>query len=270
MASKRLKVELLGPASENQDVRLESLAQELNAIYSALLAVDQKLVSKGKPSAYYRVVNLSHSSPASLVIEAIPTSEEVDLGDRIISEFVDGWEQIVVKKQRPARFDRELTNKFRRIRANAQAVPFIAFSIEGDSKRIEIREEEYPSLAPEAKPEPKEIIGSIKGHAIVLSFKEGHRRFEVYPIAGPAFVVCHYADELIQEVENASNKWVTVRGKMEYPRGGEYPTAITVESIEVHPRDAELPTLDDLLGIAPDATGTLSSEEFVRQRRDED
>jgi hypothetical protein len=43
---------------------------------------------------------------------------------------------------------------------------------------------------------------------------------------------------------------------------------VAVRQIEAFPPESELPTWDDLRGRAPDATGELSSEAFVRELRD--
>ena len=39
--------------------------------------------------------------------------------------------------------------------------------------------------------------------------------------------------------------------------------------IEIYPDEKELPSLFDLCGIAPNASNNLSSEDFIREMRDE-
>jgi hypothetical protein len=45
---------------------------------------------------------------------------------------------------------------------------------------------------------------------------------------------------------------------------------VDCKKIDVHEMENQLPTLDDIRGIAPGATGDLTSEEFVRRMRDEE
>lgn len=62
---------------------------------------------------------------------------------------------------------------------------------------------------------------------------------------------------------------VAVRGECFYRPNVNFPHRIEVTSMEELSTCEELPTLRDLQGIAPNLTGELSSEEFVRRQRDE-
>jgi hypothetical protein len=63
------------------------------------------------------------------------------------------------------------------------------------------------------------------------------------------------------------DKYVTVFGRLRYKTWDRYPYAITADDIEVH--DVAATTLDDLKGIAPHATGNLTTQEFVDRLNDE-
>lgn len=52
------------------------------------------------------------------------------------------------------------------------------------------------------------------------------------------------------------------------PSGASFPHQVQVTQIEAFPPESELPDWDDLRGMAPDATGELSSEAFIRELRD--
>lgn len=66
----------------------------------------------------------------------------------------------------------------------------------------------------------------------------------------------------------AVGRKVDVFGTLRYRARSDFPHQIEVSSIEAHPPESELPDWDDLRGRAPDATGTLTSEAFVRELRD--
>ena len=72
----------------------------------------------------------------------------------------------------------------------------------------------------------------------------------------------------MDDVRTALKKYVTVHGLMGYRIGNPFPISITVERFEINPPEQELPTLASLRGLAPDLTGGLSSEEYIRQLRD--
>ncbi|MEE9163002.1 MAG: hypothetical protein V3U35_08565, partial [Candidatus Neomarinimicrobiota bacterium] len=68
---------------------------------------------------------------------------------------------------------------------------------------------------------------------------------------------------------NNVNRYLKVTGRVKYHQKSIYPYAVNVDKIEVFPHEEALPTLYDLRGIAPNATGDLSSEEFIRKLRDD-
>jgi hypothetical protein len=72
---------------------------------------------------------------------------------------------------------------------------------------------------------------------------------------------------LLDDAIYAVGRRVEVTGTMKYRQGASFPHAIAVTAIDSFPPDDELPDWDDLRGRAPDATGALSSEAFVRELR---
>ena len=57
-------------------------------------------------------------------------------------------------------------------------------------------------------------------------------------------------------------------GELKYRSGAPFAHQIAVSSIDAVVPDDDLPEWEDLRGRAPDATGHLSSEAFVRELRD--
>jgi hypothetical protein len=66
------------------------------------------------------------------------------------------------------------------------------------------------------------------------------------------------------------DKYVTVFGTIKYRHKSIYPYEIDVDYIESPPPTETLPNLSELKGMAPDLTQGLSSEEYVRKKRDLD
>jgi hypothetical protein len=57
---------------------------------------------------------------------------------------------------------------------------------------------------------------------------------------------------------------------LQFKSWDKHPYAIDAQSIDVHAPDSELPTFNDLKGIAPDLTGDVRSSDWVRKIRDEE
>ena len=82
-------------------------------------------------------------------------------------------------------------------------------------------------------------------------------------------VACHFRSDLRDLAISALGAEVAVTGLLKYRSGEPFPYAINIDEIEVYPPENELPTIDDLRGLAPDATGDVPSEKFIADRRDD-
>lgn len=113
------------------------------------------------------------------------------------------------------------------------------------------------------------VLGSVNG---VLEAINIHNtlRFNVYPLVGPKKVVCSFPASMKSDVIAAIDRYVSVSGTLRYKHWSDFPHAMEAQSIDVFKEDRELPTLADLRGIAPEATGDLMSEDFIEAIRDAD
>ena len=96
----------------------------------------------------------------------------------------------------------------------------------------------------------------------------GANTFYIYPDIGPKEITCRFPNRLFDDAVSAVGKRVEVFGTLQYRVGVPFPHLIEVDNVEAFPPDYELPDWDDLRGRAPDATGELSSEAFIRELRD--
>lgn len=146
----------------------------------------------------------------------------------------------------------------------AQAKEIEAVTAERDAlKDYKVRRE-----ADDVGPDQLEV-GSITGMLEAINL-HNTLRCNIYPIIGPKRVSCAFDDELKARVIEGLGRYVRVVGTMSYKQWSNYPHSINATEIEVLPHDADLPTLSDLRGLAPDATGEMSSEEFLDALRDGD
>ena len=110
--------------------------------------------------------------------------------------------------------------------------------------------------------------GFVRGALEYINIHGGQKVFRIYPQVGPNKVTCHFPDELKDMAISAVGRFVEVHGIMRYKSVSTFPHQIDVKKLEVLPNEDELPSIFDLRGIAPDLTGSLTSEEFVRSLRD--
>ena len=101
-----------------------------------------------------------------------------------------------------------------------------------------------------------------------INIHDGANVFSIYPEIGPSRVQCHFGPSLFDKAISAVGERVSVSGTFKYKPEENFPYAVDVDDIDIYPREDELPTFDDLRGIAPDATGDILSEDFIAVRRD--
>lgn len=85
----------------------------------------------------------------------------------------------------------------------------------------------------------------------------------------PGPVKLEVPNELSTLAKESIGSYVSLSGKFYYDsESGVFPSTIKVRSIEIIPINLDPVTLMDIRGIAPDATGDKSSEQFIRDSRD--
>ena len=116
-------------------------------------------------------------------------------------------------------------------------------------------------------PETKSI-GTVEGRLEFVNIHADQNMFRICSAIPPERVTCSFRPDKIEEALEALGRKIRVLGELTCPKGDRFPRTVKVETIELLPEDGDLPSLMDLRGIAPDITGDLSSEEFVRNLRD--
>lgn len=108
--------------------------------------------------------------------------------------------------------------------------------------------------------------GSVTGLLQKLSVDARGEFMLLPPVPGYA-ITCHFPESMLPQALKAIEQNVTVHGAMHYYADQPFPTLVHATSLEIHPRDEDLPTLAALRGLAPGSTGDLSAVDFVRSLR---
>jgi len=109
--------------------------------------------------------------------------------------------------------------------------------------------------------------GEVRGRVEKFSVHGPDKNFYIYPRLGGK-VKCVFVQELHDQAVAAVDKDVVVTGLLKSRIGQFLPYEVEVKKIEVCAPDDSLPTLSSFYGIAPDATGDIASEDFIRGLRD--
>lgn len=109
--------------------------------------------------------------------------------------------------------------------------------------------------------------GAVEGRLEMVSLHPGRRRFHIcHDLTGKA-VPCSLPPELEPAVKASLGRRVIVSGVVSYGEKG-HPLSVRSERLRILREDGELPSPEDLLGLAPDLTGDKSTEEYIGMLRD--
>jgi hypothetical protein len=269
MAGMKLKIELRGSLEDNEQVRFEEFVGQLEDFKEALRHTDRIISKKDNPTVFYRIIELSYHSPATMTIAAYPCPGiQEDNSDEVVRTISFGIKAINEKSEVPSYFDHDALEAYKGIgKRIGKGFSSITVSANGDSCTIT---EDFPEHVQLVQGKDEITIGSISGKIEAINFHSPPYRFTIYPLVGPNRVRCVFKQKLKKEALAAIDKYVTVYGRLKYRQRAVYPYEIDVDNIITGPPPDKIAKLSDLKGMAPNITDGLSSEEYIRKLRDLD
>lgn len=262
---RRIKIRLTGASRDEQHVRFSDFLVQFYALKVAFSNVERIISGNERPSVYFRVIDLSHNSPASVTLEAHGDEIDDDLSTDVVKAFFFGLQQIRDHKEVPREYDRATLESFKGIGSTLRK-HITHIHISNDEVEIDYTPEMVRNIDRLLGPESAEA-GSISGRLDAINLHNKTNKFYLYPATGPKRVVCHFPDSMVNEAIAAIQRNIEVSGTFKYKRRDFFPYEIEVDNLRVFPLASEIPSLMSLRGIAPNATNGLDSVAFVRERR---
>lgn len=267
MATKKIIIELKGMHVDDERIRLEDFVSQLDAFSEALKQTDRIVSGKDKPTAYYMIDDLSYTSPFRVVLGVYPIDAAEDFSEELVDRFSKGMKDLS-RGVVPTDYDYDILESYRELSKKIdKGISYLVVATNGDSLNIN---QDFQSRVQLVQGPDELVNGSISGKIEAINLHSGANEFRIYPNVGPKKLTCHFPKKLIEKAVSAVNQHVTVFGVLKHKARSRYPYEINVNDIQISPPIETLPTLSDLRGIAPNLTGGVSSEEFVRKQRDID
>lgn len=266
MARRRITITIEG---HDSGVLLSEFLQQLQTIRVALSHTHRITDHADKPGALsYIVVDLRHQSPFTVILEEDITLTNGRQPPPVAEAFVAHIAAIQRKRARvPPIRDIDALESYRNIAAPLlKNISRVGISVGG--KHVSLDKNYAGQINKVIGPDSFEH-GSVSGRLDRVNF-HNTTRFEIFPRVGPKKVVCHVPAALRPRIKEAIEEFVTVYGRLRFKQWDDHPYAIDIaspEDIEIHPPDSTLPTIMDVHGMAPNATGALSSEDFIEHLR---
>ncbi|MFZ0803889.1 MAG: hypothetical protein WBQ09_18665 [Terriglobales bacterium] len=269
---KRITIQLVGTEIDREDVRLDDFIGQLQDVKKALRENELAITGKEESTIDYKVVDLRHDSPATVVLEPIPTASAIIGRDHslLISEVTSGFaaELRAIKKTGSLLRDPDLE----RLRAYQKLgthehnqISKLKIAVGRNTVTIDsVFQKKLDAIVG-----PDEFAeGSVSGMLEAVNFHNTNR-FYLYPVIGPKHVFGTFREHLRPRVKEAIGNFVTVSGKLRYKTWSQFPHGIIAEDVDIHEPDSELPGLAELRGAFVGSLGDLDSVQFVDSLRED-
>ena len=264
MADYLVSLAVEGLHDEDGRVRLSAFVNELQTLNSLLAKIDRR-VSGGKPANQFRVVGLSYDSPATCDIEVVRAPQRPDTRSAVVSDINNALEQLG-RGEVPHFLGRAILEDIKNL-AKPVGEKISGVSLRANGIAFDLTEK-LTKLIEHDLAGVDTCEGTIEGTLEQINLHDNANVFRIYPNIGPNVVLCRFGSELRDLAISAIGSTVAVSGLLIYKTGEPFAYEILVSEIDIYPSEDELPTIEDLRGIAPDATGDMASEDFVRALRD--
>lgn len=252
---------------ELREISLESFVLILRESHSILQELD-KAISEQRNGTLKWVISGLQSGSAVIEAESRVTRGDEDFGPEVVQHFIDGIHVIQIQGVTPARFSLDSMFSMRKIvrTLGTNGVSTLDVAVPELDKSVELSSEAETNVQALVGVHHKSI-GSVEGRLELISIHQRSRRFNVYHSITRKAVRCNLPKEIENEVVGSLGRRVIVSGLVSYNIRGE-PLSVNVDNLRVLKEENYLPSIDDMLGMAPDITGGLTTEDYIRRLRD--
>ena len=261
MTRLRLKIE-----SRPKQVSMDSFVYVMQQSIKILRELDRAVSRQNRGTLEWIISDVGMGS-IYLETESRVVRGDNDFAQRIALNFIDGVSQIAERAATPPLFSVDSVNGLLRIvdtlkRSNGQS---LSISLPELERETELRVDSADNLRV-LKGVQRKTIGAVEGRLELVSIHRPYRRFNVYHSITDKAVKCSLPEQLERIVIDSLGKRVSVTGTVSFNVLGE-PLSVEVSKVRVLKEREALPSIEDMLGLAPDFTDDLSPEEYIRSLR---
>lgn len=252
-----------GLPQDDGRVRFSTFITELQSLSTTIARLDKE-AHGGQAGSQLRIAELSYNSPIRVVLEAHPNKGFPYAGQLLI-ESLERTAAAISGDGDLLSIDAEILEDIRSLarpvgkQLSAATLLFNGTQLSLNQRVID-RVDSALAVADECE-------GMVQGMLEQINIHHGANTFHIYPEIGPHKVTCNFSSRLYDDAVSSVGRKVEVFGTMKYRARASFPHQIIVSSIDIFPLEEDIPEWEDIRGRAPDATGDLSSEAFVRELR---
>jgi hypothetical protein len=256
MTVSRIKLIIHPSGGDGNNVAASDFLKQVSALRDLVL-----LSVHSAEAVETKIVGLSTNSPANVELEAVWTADERPLDVmghfNAVRAVIDSG--LAPKDLRRPALDalKEFVSVIGRgVREATLQIGEVVIKVEQQARsRVEgVFEPDYTAE------------GTIDGMLEAVNIHGNRNQFVLYPVVGPTRINCFFPDEMLVQVKPTLGKYAIVSGLMKYRWREKFPFEARANHIEAV-EEGDQPSFEEILGIAPNATGGALSEDFVRELR---
>ena len=250
---------------ELPEISLDSLLLILRESHYILQELDRAVSQRRDGTLKWMVSGLKHGSVVVETESRVIRGQE-DFGPQVARRFMEGIHTIQTEGVTPALFSPDSIASVNKIVRSLGTNGVSGLNLTGADRDAELTGSASNKIQALVGVRNKSI-GSVEGRLELVSIHTRARRFNVYHAITNKAVRCNLPGDMEEQVIASLGKRVIVSGMVSYNLVGE-PVKVEVYRLRVLKEERELPSIADMLGMAPDITGDLSTEEYIRRLRD--
>ena len=208
-----------------------------------------------------RIVQMHMNSPATIVMEAVRD----DNGPANNGAFFSGIEDVALNGRAPEQFNRHVFDALKDFSGViGKSIRSATIQVGNKSILIDLSARKRIESVFGADNNSE---GTLDGMLEAVNVHGKKNTFGLYPVVGASRVSCKFDEKLLSNVRPALGKYVSVEGELKYRWREKFPYEAFVTKIEILDDLDKQPSFLEILGMAPQATDGLPSEEFTRKER---
>lgn len=247
-------------------ISLGSFLTVIDSSFEILKDLDSAISRQPQGSLDWVIDRVYATSSIGLAIKSKARDPKVDYGIRVAEVYSDGIDIIRIEGKTPPYFSDNclrLVGKVAKVlRKNGANALEILDSERNKSARLDA---EVATTTNQLIGSSYKSYGSVEGTVEMISIHKPPR-FNVYHSITFHAVRCNLRQDDIERVRDNLGRRVVVSGLVSYNAKDE-PKNVTLEELEVIPKEEELPTIDEFIGSDPKYTGDMTTEEYIRSIR---
>jgi hypothetical protein len=247
------------------EISLDSLLLILRESHYILQELDRAVSQRRDGTLKWMVSGLKQGSVVVETESRVIRGQE-DFGPQVARRFMEGIHTIQTEGVTPALFSPDSIASVNKIVRSLGTNGVSGLNLTGADRDAELTGSASNKIQALVGVRNKSI-GSVEGRLELVSIHVRTRRFNIYHAITNKAIRCNLPKAMEKQVISNLGRMVIVSGVVSYNAVGE-PVKVEVDRLRALKEEKELPTIAEMLGMARDITGALSTEEHIRQLRD--